>query len=89
MSNYEETNPRDIPLDIVETALRKFFPAITRKEIKFFYHGTYNVFRVKQDYIFRFPDKSLFGRKGFDLIQRENEVLNLLRSYLSISIPKF
>ncbi|MFQ5980691.1 MAG: phosphotransferase family protein [Candidatus Heimdallarchaeota archaeon] len=86
---FEETNPRDIPLDVVKTALRVFFPAITSEEIKFFYHGTYNVFEVKLEYIFRFPDQSLFNQKGFDLIQRERQLLDLLRPYISVNIPQF
>ncbi|MFX0113661.1 MAG: phosphotransferase family protein [Candidatus Hodarchaeota archaeon] len=86
---YEETNPQDVPPEVVETVLSGFFPKIRRKEAVFLYHGTYNVFEVKQQYIFRFPDKSFFNRKGFDLIHRENEALNLLRSYFSFEVPQF
>ncbi len=89
MVYYEETNPCDIPLERVVNLLQNFFPTIERKDVEFLYHGTYNVFEVKKDFIFRFPDKSLFGINGFNLIKRELELLNLLSSQLSFQIPQF
>jgi len=89
MAFYEETNPCDVPLVVVRNVVRRFFPAIKDEEIIFLYHGSYNVFEIREDYIFRFPEKSLFGRKGFDLIQRENEILDLLRPKISLEIPQF
>ncbi len=89
MTFYEETNPADIPLVTVKKLLRKHFPTIGDEEIRFFYHGTYNVFEVKNEFIFRFPDRAFYGEKGFQLIQREQEVLELLRPHLPIKIPTY
>ncbi|MFX1513836.1 MAG: phosphotransferase family protein [Promethearchaeota archaeon] len=89
MTFYEETNPADISLNTVKKLLREHFPKISNEEIRFFYHGTYNVFEVKNKFIFRFPDRVFYGKKGFQLIQREQEVLDLLRPYLPIEIPKY
>ncbi|MHA2493860.1 MAG: phosphotransferase family protein [Candidatus Hodarchaeales archaeon] len=86
---YEEMNPQDVSSEVVKTALRRFFPSISSNEAKFLYHGTYNVFEVREEYIFRFPDKALFNQKGFDLIQREKQVLAFLRPHLSVDIPQF
>ena len=89
MVYYEETNPCDIPFERVMKLLQNFFPTIEKEEVEFLYHGTYNVFKVKKEYIFRFPDKSLFNVNGFNLIKREQRFLNLLRSHLSYQIPQF
>ncbi len=86
---YEETNPQDVSSEVVNTVLRRFFPSISSNEAKFLYHGTYNVFEVREEYIFRFPDKALFNQQGFDLIQREQESLVFLRPLLSVNIPHF
>jgi aminoglycoside 2''-phosphotransferase len=89
LTSFEESNPRDVPLELVHQVVRRFFPEIQESDISFHYHGTYNVFEVKGEYIFRFPDRSLFGQEGFDLIHRENEVLELLRPHLNVEIPRF
>ncbi|UCD45317.1 MAG: aminoglycoside phosphotransferase family protein [Candidatus Bathyarchaeota archaeon] len=89
MTSFEESNPRDVSLEIVHRALRRFFPEIQGSYIRFHYHGTYNVFEVKGEYIFRFPDRSLFNEEGLRLIMRENEVLELLRPHLTVEIPRF
>lgn len=88
MDFYEETNPPDISLSEVMRLLRTCFPNIRGHEVKFHYHGSYNVFEVKGEYMFRFPDKVFFGEKGFDLIQREQKLLELIREHISLRIPK-
>jgi len=85
---FEENNPSDISISIVHTALKEFFPNLSKKNLKFFYHGTYNVFQIENRFIARFPDKSLRNEKGAQLIKNEIEILNLLSTYLSFNIPK-
>lgn len=86
---YEETNPPNISFSEVMRLLRVCFPNIKEHEVRFHYHGSYNVFEVKGEYIFRFPDKIFFGGvKGFNLNQRELKVLDLIREYISLRIPK-
>ena len=50
MTFFEERRATDIPLDNVIDALYGFFPDIEKKDIKFFYHGTYNFFEVKNQF---------------------------------------
>jgi len=85
---YEETNPPNIPLSEVIRSVQTFFPNIKENEVKFHYHGSYNVFEIKGEIIFRFPDKTFFGEKGFELIQREVRLLDLIRENISLQIPK-
>lgn len=86
---YEETNPPDISLSEVMRLLQTCFPNIREHEVKFHYHGSYNVFEVKGEYMFRFPDKVFFGgEKGFNLIQREFKLLDLIHENISLQIPK-
>ncbi|MHA2248012.1 MAG: phosphotransferase family protein [Candidatus Hodarchaeales archaeon] len=84
---YEETNPPGISLSDVMRLLRTCFPNIREQEVKFHYHGSYNVFEVKGEYMFRFPDKVFFGQNGFNLIQREIKLLDLIRKNISLRIP--
>ncbi len=86
---FEENNPCDISFDLVKNIISRFFPKINSNEIRFHYHGTYNVFEVKKQFIFRFPDKHLFGSEGFNLIHREKENYELIRDFFSLEIPKF
>ncbi|UCG01910.1 MAG: phosphotransferase [Candidatus Heimdallarchaeota archaeon] len=85
---YEEDNPPDISISEVMRSIEILFPNIKEQEIKFHYHGSYNVFEIKGEYIFRFPDKSFFGERGFELIQREVQLLDLIRNKISLQIPK-
>jgi len=85
---YEENNPQDIETEEVFNLLRPIFSDIKKSEIKFFYHGTYNTFFVKDEYIFRFPDKALYNKKGYKLITREVEFLDTIRKLISIQIPQ-
>ena len=57
MITYEESNPSDVDINHVIKEFSKFIPNISKNEIKFLYHGTYNVFEVKTKYIFRIPDR--------------------------------
>ncbi|MFX1517876.1 MAG: phosphotransferase family protein [Promethearchaeota archaeon] len=85
---YEENNPPDISVPKIMRLIGIFFPDIKAQEIKFRYHGSYNVFEIKREYIFRFPDKTFFGEKGLELIQREVQLLDLIRENISLQIPK-
>jgi aminoglycoside phosphotransferase (APT) family kinase protein len=89
MISFEETNPCDISLDIVLDILRTHFPDIKEADVAFIYHGTYNVFEVMEDHIFRFPDSSLLNEDGVELIMYENEVLKTLEPHVSLEIPQF
>ncbi|MFW9906159.1 MAG: phosphotransferase family protein [Candidatus Thorarchaeota archaeon] len=85
---YEENNPPNISVLKVLRLVKIFFPDIKAQEIKFHYHGSYNVFEIKGKYFFRFPDITFFGEKGFELIQREVQLLDLIRENISLQIPK-
>ena len=87
MALYEEKNPEDISISQVLPIINIFLPDVTLKGLKFLYHGTYNVFEVEKRYIFRIPDKSLRNNKGIQMIEKEKEILQLLKPNLSISIP--
>lgn len=85
---YEEKNPQDISNEEVLKALKKIFPTITGNEIRFFYHGTYNVFEVKSIYIFRFPDRYFRNAKGAKLIKEEIENLKIIKQYVHFQTPE-
>ena len=84
---FEENRATDIPLDDVIDALYGFFPDIEKEDINFFYHGTYNVFEVKNQFIFRIPDKAFRNLIGVNLIQNELKMLHYIQKYVSIPIP--
>ncbi len=88
MTLYEEQNPKDIEYSQVISEISKFLSNIKDSDVKFIYHGTYNVFTVKDEYIFRIPDRTLRNQKGIQLIKREVEVLQFLNSNMSMSIPE-
>jgi aminoglycoside 2''-phosphotransferase len=67
--------------------LEKDFRNIKEKELKFTYHGTFNVFEIRKK-ILRVPDKDLRNHKGSQIIQNETVKLKNLAKLLSISIPK-
>jgi len=89
MTSFEETNPCDIPLETVVGALRGFFPDIREGDVNFIYHGTYNVFEVMGEWIFRFPDSSLLNEDGLTLIRYEHEVLQVIGPHVSLEVPRF
>ncbi len=85
---FEENNPSDISISLVHSALQEYFPKLSKKNVNFFYHGTYNVFQIENRFIARFPDKSLRNEKGAKLIKNEIDILNLLSTFISVQIPK-
>lgn len=85
---FEEKRAMDISLDEVIDALYIFFPDIEKRDIKFFYHGTYNVFDIKDRFIFRIPDKVFRNINGIRLIQNEVKMLNHIQKYVSVRIPE-
>lgn len=87
MTFFEDLRPCDISLSTVIDGLYGLFPDIKKNEVQFFYHGTYNVFQVKNRYIFRIPDKNFRNQKGIDLILREVKMLQHIRNYVSVPIP--
>jgi hypothetical protein len=89
MAYFEENNPCDIQTGVVLGALGEIFPGIGAGDLRFLYHGTYNVFELRGGYIFKFPDRSLRNERGLDLIRRESSVLELLRPHVSVEIPSF
>jgi aminoglycoside 2''-phosphotransferase len=89
MSSFEEGNPCDIPMETVLAALGGVFPDIREGDVEFIYHGTYNVFDVKGEWIFRFPDSSLLNEDGHELIRYEHEVLQVIGPKISLDVPRF
>jgi len=87
MTFFEETRAADIPLTEVIDAIYGFFPDLEKTDIKFFYHGTYNVFEVKNQFIFRIPDKAFRNHKGVKLIKNELKILHHIQKYVSVAIP--
>ncbi|MFW9866495.1 MAG: phosphotransferase family protein [Candidatus Thorarchaeota archaeon] len=88
MEAFEENRSQDISLARVIDSLDLFFPDITQNQIEFIYHGTYNVFEVKNKYIFRFPDRLFRNPKGFELIKNEVKMVNFIREKVSVIIPE-
>lgn len=84
---YEETNPPDIDSSVVRSVIHRCFPSIENPTIDFLYHGTYNVYEVEGEFIFRFPSTVLPASERSRLVKREAEILNLLREHLSVRIP--
>ena len=87
MTFFEENRAADISLVEVIDSLYGFFPDIEENDVKFLYHGTYNVFEVKNRYIFRIPDKVFRNQKGVKLIQNELKMLQQVQNYVSVTIP--
>lgn len=88
MTLFEENRATDISLAEVIDSLYSFFPDIEENDIKFFYHGTYNVFEVKNQFIFRIPDKVFRNQKGVKLIQKELKMLQHIQNYVFVTIPE-
>ena len=84
---FEENRKQDISLSEVLDSLYVFFHDIEKEEVKFLYHGTYNVFEVKNRFIFRFPDIHFRNTNGVKLIEREIRTLNVIEGYVTFSIP--
>jgi aminoglycoside phosphotransferase (APT) family kinase protein len=84
---YEETNPPDIEESVVQAAVKTSMPQISNPKIRFFYHGTYNVYIVEDAYIFRFPSTILSIEEQQMLVRREALLLDSLRSHLAYEVP--
>ncbi|TFG21366.1 MAG: hypothetical protein EU533_05460 [Promethearchaeota archaeon] len=85
--SYEENNPSDIDQKWVFQILKNIIPDLETSEISFLYHGTYNVFKVKDEFIFRFPDKHFRNQKGQQMIVNEIKTLKMLKKHIKIKIP--
>jgi aminoglycoside phosphotransferase len=88
MSFYEENRVSDLSLKEVIDYLYPFFPDIEKEDILFLYHGTYNVFDLKNQFILRIPDRVFRNHKGVQLIQNEVKMLFHIQRYISIPIPE-
>jgi len=86
MAFYEESNPCDVDINDLLVVLGKHFKQVKKEDVRFFYHGTYNVFEFR-NYIVRVPDVSFRNEKGIDLIQNEVMKLANLAKLLNIPIP--
>ncbi|MHA2142443.1 MAG: phosphotransferase family protein [Candidatus Thorarchaeota archaeon] len=85
---FEETNPPDIEESIVLAAAKACFPRIANPRVKFHYHGTYNVYLIEDEYIFRFPSTILPLDEQQKLVGREVSLLKRLRGRFTYEIPK-
>ncbi|MHA2066589.1 MAG: phosphotransferase family protein [Candidatus Thorarchaeota archaeon] len=84
---YEETNPPDIEESVVLAAAKSCFPQIAKPRIRFHYHGTYNVYLIEGEYMFKFPSTILSLDERQKLVRREALLLERLRSHLTFEIP--
>jgi aminoglycoside 2''-phosphotransferase len=87
-TSYEENNPPDIDESVVEATVRSCLPHIKNPNIRFHYHGTYNVFIVEDEYVFRFPSTILPLSEQHALIRHEAVILSRLPYHLTFKIPK-
>jgi aminoglycoside 2''-phosphotransferase len=88
MFNYEEQRSQDISKTDVFNSLQVLLPELKKNQIKFLYHGSYNVFEVNEKYIFRFPDKLFRNFKGIQLINHEIKILNFIQKFITVNVPK-
>ncbi len=84
---FEENNPPDIEESVVREAIQRCFPQIPNPRARFFYHGTYNVYIVEKEYLFRFPSTILPIAEQQKLVRREATLLERLQSHLAYEIP--
>ena len=87
MAFYEETNPADITVEKIIPSINQFLPKIKAEDISFFYHGTYNVFDIQDEYILRVPDREYRNSKGLNMLRRENNILQFLSTRLPTPVP--
>ncbi|NHJ06323.1 MAG: aminoglycoside phosphotransferase family protein [Candidatus Heimdallarchaeota archaeon] len=88
MSFYEEKNPADISIEEILPSIKNYLPEINDKSIRFFYHGTYNVFDIKNEYILRVADREFRNNIGLEMIRRESRLLNFLQKKFDLSLPE-
>ncbi|NHJ84590.1 MAG: phosphotransferase [Asgard group archaeon] len=89
MPFFEERNPADITIAEIIPPLKNYFPEINKEDIRFFYHGTYNVFLIKDDYILRVPDRFFRNKKGLVMLQKESQLLSFLNGRVPLPIPQY
>ncbi|HUT82872.1 MAG TPA: aminoglycoside phosphotransferase family protein [Candidatus Bathyarchaeia archaeon] len=87
MSSYEENNPADITIDELFPTVQKYLKEITKEQINFIYHGTYNVFDINSQFMLRVPDIEFRNFEGLNLIRSENKILSFLKDKLPLKIP--
>lgn len=87
MTSFEEHNPADISIEKIYPLIQQHLPYITQDQIRFHYHGSYNVFKVDERYIFRFPDRAFRNESGRTMIHDEKKKLDKIRTEVKITIP--
>ena len=87
MCFYEEKNPADVTIEEVLPYVKEFLPGIEKENIHFFYHGTYNVFDIDQEYILRVADREFRNSKGLEMLRREANILSFLHNLVDVQIP--
>ena len=88
MRYYEETNPPDIEESVVLATIQSIFSKIENPQVRFLYHGTYNVYIVENQYIFRFPSTYHPPKKRREYVRSEVKLLQILGNHLDTPIPE-
>jgi thiamine kinase-like enzyme len=88
MESYEENNPPDFSLDEIIEKIKLFDRKIAKNDLKFIYHGSYNVYQLKEKFMIKIPSKVLTRMFGADFILKEIKKLNYLKNKLDVSIPQ-
>ena len=84
---FEETNPSDFNIEEIESIIEPLFLE-TEPTVKFLYHGTYNVYLVNGEFIFRFPSRFLPTAEKVALVKQELSTLQELKGLLSWKVPE-
>ena len=87
MNNYEEENPPSYSMDEILDKIRQFDNNMKNEDIKFIYHGSYNVYLLKDKFILKVPDKILIQMFREEFIFNEVNKLHFLKKKLSFPIP--
>lgn len=87
MAFFEESNPCDVDIEDLLLALSAHFKNVKAHDLRFTYHGTYNVFEFRK-YMIRVPDIAFRNEDGIQLIQEESMKLKNLAPLLSVPIPQ-
>ena len=85
--NFEETRQSDFSNSEIAGFIKPYYPSVKEEKLNLLHHGSFNVYEI-DGFIFRIPDKTLFNKKGFDLIQRETKKLSFLKNKLKLKIPE-
>ena len=85
--DFENQRDPDFTSSQAINLIKPYYDSVTENKLLFLHHGTFNVYEV-DNYIFRIPDKTLYNRKGWNLIRREVNNLNFVRNNLTITVPK-